>query len=205
MPACSQNGSVGPLTERPPTNGLTATTGAGAPRSASLMPGRARIGPIEMTGFEGPITIASASATACRTASDGGARSRPRSSTPSIGPRGPLDDHELLEGQPAPARLHPGRDRLVAHRQHARAHAQRLHHRLRAPRVSVLARAQALGSQQAHREVAVAEPEPVRASRAARARPSPARCRPRSPQPRSSISSASQYVTRSGSGETWTP
>ena len=71
MPACSQNGSVGPLIERPPTNGLTATTGAGAARSASRIPGRARIGPIEITGFEGPITIASASAIAWSTASDG--------------------------------------------------------------------------------------------------------------------------------------
>ena len=64
MPACSQNATVGPFNERPPTNGLTATTGAGAARSASRIPGSARIGPIEMTGFDGPITIASASAIA---------------------------------------------------------------------------------------------------------------------------------------------
>ena len=86
MPACSQNASVGPLIARPPTNGLTATTGAGAARNASRIPGSERIGPIEITGLDGPITIASASAIAWSTASEGGARSSPRSSTLSTGP-----------------------------------------------------------------------------------------------------------------------
>ena len=86
MPACSQNASVGPFSERPPTNGLTTTTGAAAARSASRIPGSASIGPIEITGLDGPITIASAPAIACSTASDGGAWSTPRSSTSSIGP-----------------------------------------------------------------------------------------------------------------------
>ena len=49
-------------------------------------PGSARIGPIEITGFEGPITIASASAIASRTAADGRAVSsraaRPRPPAP---------------------------------------------------------------------------------------------------------------------------
>ena len=77
MPACAQNSSVGPLTARPPTNGLTATTGAVRPATASRMPGSARIGPIEITGFDGPITIASASASAASTSGVGRARSMP--------------------------------------------------------------------------------------------------------------------------------
>ena len=64
-------GSVGPFTVRPPTKGLTATTGAAAARSASRIPGTARIGPIEITGFEGPITIASAPAIASSTSGVG--------------------------------------------------------------------------------------------------------------------------------------
>ena len=58
------NASVGPFSERPPTSGLTATTGASASLSASRMPGTARIGPMLAIGFDGPITIASASASA---------------------------------------------------------------------------------------------------------------------------------------------
>ena len=60
------NLSVGPLTTAPATNGLTATTGAAAPSISALRPGTARIGPIEMTGFDGPITIASAPSIAAR-------------------------------------------------------------------------------------------------------------------------------------------
>ena len=161
------------------------------PRSASRIPGSASIGPIEMTGFDGPITIASASAIACSTASDGGARSRPRSSTASIGPSARSTIMNSWKGSVrprAPTQVETG---CVAHRQHARAHAHRVHDRL--VRLGErCARAQALGSQQAHREVAVAEAEPVRRAPRARARPSPARCRPCRPQPRSSISSASQ-------------
>ena len=51
------NFSVGPLIARPATNGLTATTGAGLATTASRIPGTARIGPMLITGFEGPITI----------------------------------------------------------------------------------------------------------------------------------------------------
>ena len=48
----------------PPTTGETATTGAGAARSASAMPGTARMGPMEITGLEGPTMMARAAATA---------------------------------------------------------------------------------------------------------------------------------------------
>ena len=56
--------SVGPLTTSPATKGLTATTGAAEAAIASRMPGTARIGPMLITGLEGPITIASASRSA---------------------------------------------------------------------------------------------------------------------------------------------
>ena len=55
------NAAVGPFRTSPPTIGLTATTGAAAATSASWMPGTARIGAIEASGLDGPITIASAS------------------------------------------------------------------------------------------------------------------------------------------------
>ena len=54
------NRSVGPLSTEPRTSGETATTGAAAARSASAIPPTRRIGPIEITGFDGPITIACA-------------------------------------------------------------------------------------------------------------------------------------------------
>ena len=66
--------------------GLTATTGAGAARSASPIPGTARIGAIDASGFDGPITIAPAQAIASSTASLGRADSAPRNSSPSTGP-----------------------------------------------------------------------------------------------------------------------
>ena len=93
---------AGPLTGAPPTIGLTPTTRRARRASASTMPGTARIGPTEVTGFDGHTTTRSASASA--------------SSTPGAGraPAAPVvldgDDvaerlvaHEvLLEGQRAP-------------------------------------------------------------------------------------------------------
>ena len=49
------------------------------------MPGSPRIGPIEITGLDGPISTSSALASAASTAGLGGAASIPRSSTPSTG------------------------------------------------------------------------------------------------------------------------
>src|SRR5215210_1681409 len=83
------NGSVGPFTTAPPTTGDTPTTGAGAARSASARPGTARIGRIEMTGFDGPTTIARADAIASSAAAGGDAASTPSYSTPSTGPAPP--------------------------------------------------------------------------------------------------------------------
>ena len=50
------------------------------------MPGTARIGPIEASGFEGPITIARAWAIASSAAGLGAACSAPRNSRPSTSP-----------------------------------------------------------------------------------------------------------------------
>ena len=80
------NAAVGPLSTSPPTIGLTATTGAGAAISASRMPGTARIGAIETSGLEGPITIARAPAIAASTSALGRACSAPRNSMPSTMP-----------------------------------------------------------------------------------------------------------------------
>ena len=71
------NAAVGPLTTSPFTSGLTATTGASAWVRAFRMPSTARIGPIEMTGFEGPITIACAVVIAVRTSGVGRALRAP--------------------------------------------------------------------------------------------------------------------------------
>ena len=97
------NFSVGPLTARPATNGLTATTGAPAAAIASRIPGTARIGPIEITGFEGPIDDRLGGG---ERLADLGRRarraSRPSTSTPSIGGSDALDDQELLQARASP-------------------------------------------------------------------------------------------------------
>ena len=66
--AQSMNALVGPLSTWPPTIGDTATTGAGATRSASAIPATLRIGRTDTIGFDGPMTIARAPAMASSTA-----------------------------------------------------------------------------------------------------------------------------------------
>ena len=128
------NAAVGPLSTAPSTIGETATTGAAASRSAAAMPGTARIGRIEMIGLLGPMTIASAAAIASRTAAGTVAASMPRVLDAVDGPGGPLADHERLEVVPRAAGEHARADRLVAHRQHARADAEAGGQLGRAPR-----------------------------------------------------------------------
>src|SRR5579871_5233628 len=77
------NASVGPLTISPTTIGLTATTGAGVVLIASAIDFSASIGPIEMTGFDGPITTARAAAIALSASGVGDAAALPVNSTPS--------------------------------------------------------------------------------------------------------------------------
>ena len=59
-------------------------SGAGAERGTNIA--GSRIGPIDTTGLEGPITIARASAIASRTSGVADAARAPRKSTPSTGP-----------------------------------------------------------------------------------------------------------------------
>ena len=126
---------------------------------ASRTPGTARIGPIEITGFDGPITIS------VRTLErfehlDGRTRGLDAAQLDVLdGPGRALADHELLERVPGPARLHVRPDGLVAHRQHLRSYGER-----RAGLVDRLGQPGALGepagAAHAQREVSVAEVEP---------------------------------------------
>ena len=72
LPAQARQGPVGPLSTSPPTIGLTATTGAVEASIASRIAPIARIGPIEMIGFEGPMMIARAAPSASSGAGRGG-------------------------------------------------------------------------------------------------------------------------------------
>ncbi len=124
-PSAARNASVGPLTARPPTSGLTAITGASAAAIASRIPGTARIGPIEITGFEGPMTIVRRGGDRRE---DLGRRGRGRDPVEldALDRRlAVVEDQELL--QPAAPRggQDAGADRLFAHGQHRRRDAER--------------------------------------------------------------------------------
>ena len=153
------NDAVGPLSTSPPTIGLTATTGAAAPVSASRMPGTARIGAIEASGLDGPITIARAPAIAASTCSLGSRLLGAAELQALDRPGGAVADHELLKGAPALDAADPRAHGVVAHRQHARAHADAPVQSLkrRAGGGSLGEHARAL---HAPRQVAVAEVEP---------------------------------------------
>ena len=112
-------------------------------------PGTARIGPIEITGFDGPITIARAPEIASSTSADGAASLDPVEGDVVDGPCGALADHELLESVPVAARPHARADRLVAHRQDARADADRAPRAARAP-ASARARGEHAGARSMH-------------------------------------------------------
>ena len=154
------NAAVGPFRTSPPTIGLTATTGArrGEQRLADAGDGEDRGDRGERVGG----------------ADHDRARARDRREHLRAGLRllgaaelealddalGALADHELLERAPAGGRADPGAHGVVAHRQHPRAHADRLvqaRERRRRLQAVLLAQPRAL---QAPREVAVAEVEP---------------------------------------------
>src|SRR4030095_11123065 len=63
-PRAGRGAPAGPLTAAPPTIGLTATTGARVERSASTIPGTARIGPTDVTGLDGHKATTSAARSA---------------------------------------------------------------------------------------------------------------------------------------------
>ena len=153
------NGSVGPLTIAPPTTGETATTGAGAARSASARPGTARIGRIEITGFDGPTTIARAAAIASSAAAGGLAASTPSYSTPSTGPapRSRIMNSWKSTHRPrARTRVRTGASAIGSTRAPTPSARAELGQRLGQRR----ALAQPLGPAQPDREIAVAEVEP---------------------------------------------
>ena len=119
------NASVGPLTECPATSGLTAITGPLLARTASRRPGSASSGPIEITGFDGPITTASAAAIASSVSAVGVAFCDPLELDRLDRALTLVDDQELLQAATALRRGDEGPHRLLAHRQHPRCYAER--------------------------------------------------------------------------------
>ena len=125
MPSPRSSRSAGPFTGAPPTIGEIATTGAPLARSASRMPGTARIGPIETTGLLGQSTIALRRAQALDHA-----RARLRA------PRGrEIDAHDVVRSAVAhqvllevdaraAAARHQRGARILRHRQQLRRHAE---------------------------------------------------------------------------------
>ena len=154
------NASVGPFSDLPPINGLTATIGASAASSASRMPGTARIGPMLATGLDGPITISSAISIARPTSSVIGGVVGAAKLDPFERRLGVLEDQVLLEVPPLALRLHVGLDGLVAHRQDERVEPERGRDLARDAGQPV-ALVQQRRSQQAGGEILVAELEPV--------------------------------------------
>ena len=72
---------AGPDTASPPTMGLTAIVAARVASSASTRPGTARIGPIDVIGFDGHTMTASAAAIASSTPGAGRAAAAPATAT----------------------------------------------------------------------------------------------------------------------------
>ncbi len=79
-PRAAMNLAAGPLAGRSASNGLTATTLFFASRS--LMPGRARMGPMLVTGLLGPMRTVSSLSSCSRKAGLGRARSMPEKLMP---------------------------------------------------------------------------------------------------------------------------
>ncbi len=166
-------------------------------------PGTARIGAIEASGLDGPMTIAfapsmAASARALGCGLLGAAELEALHESLCT-----LANHELLEGVPAARRANPGAHRIVAHRQYPRAYADRFVQPLDRRRGG-RSLGEHPGPLKTPGEVAVAEVEPHLGAE----RSQPIHHREGvslSPQPRSSSRSASQKDSRSGSGETCAP
>ena len=180
--------SAGPFTGAPPTIGLTPTTRSRRATSTSRMPGTARIGPIEITGFDGQITIVSACSERLEHARRGpGRRRRPSKRTARTGDsaRSPTNHSCIASSSVRP----PSRSTVMRVRTAVVGHRQQLHVEL--PRARDLARdvgerrtrAEPLRAEQMGREVVVAEPEPGRDVVARRARRASRTSRPRAPSP----------------------
>ncbi len=152
------NEAVGPLSTSPPTIGLTATTGAGrraAPRRCRARRDRGDRGErVAGSDHDRPGVGDRRQRLLARPRLLGAAELEPLDQ-----PGGALADHELLEGEPAGTGPYPRAHRVIAHRQHSRAHADRLVQARQGGgrRESFGEHARAL---QAPREVAIAEVEP---------------------------------------------
>ena len=173
-----------------------------ASRSASRMPGtrqdradrdhRVRRADHDRAGGRDRVEHLRASARAARCR---------RTRRPRPGPRARSRIMNSWKAEPAAAREHP-RAHGSSHIGSTRArHAERRGHLARAPR-SARALGQPPRALQAERQVAVAEVEPESVAELAQRRPSLRTCRRRGPSRARRSRSASQKVTRSGSGET---
>src|SRR2546425_723231 len=92
---------AGPLTGASPTMGLTPMTGARVACRAATRPGTARMGPIDVTGFDGQTTTTSASAIASTTPGAGVASLAPAYGTSSA-PRAPTASRQLKVSSRSP-------------------------------------------------------------------------------------------------------
>ena len=110
-PSVWNSRSAGPRSAAPPTMGLTATTGAGAPRSASAMPGTARMAPMLRNGLDGATTIRSALAIAASTSGVARGRLGAPVAHRGHGVRVVAVDEVLLELEPAVRGQELGPDR----------------------------------------------------------------------------------------------
>ena len=153
--------SAGPLSAAPPTIGEIATTEERRAASRSSMPGSARIGPIDTSGFDGAITTTSASVSAASVAAVGrgivvepDARHRDAVSEPDE----VVLERDLLAG---PGERDHGPEPIVRHREHRELEAPRARD-LGRHRRQVGPLGEPGGPIEVRRQIAVAEVEPGR-------------------------------------------
>src|SRR3954471_4127954 len=202
-PAQAMNLSVGPFSTAPRTSGETATTGAGVLASASAIPDTARIGPIEMTGFDGPMMIAFAPFSAATAGAVARAAAAPRSSTPSTGPCARWRIMNSWKENHSPrAATHVRSASSVGGSTRAGTPSA-----VRSSSIASVSVAPAASRRARWRHTARSRSPRLNqtSSPSARSASMTANVSPARPQPRASMRSASQNVTRSGSGETCAP
>jgi hypothetical protein len=167
-PAQARSSSVGPFTERPPTSGETATTGARQERSAARIPVQGEDRADRDHGFEGPTITARASASASSTCAVGAAAAAPSNSTFSTGPAARSRiSHSCSPHQrpPVMTRVRTGASLIGS----TRAGTPSARRSASAAAVNVAPPARPARPRQADRQVPVAEVEPhVLAERAQR-------------------------------------
>ena len=165
--------------------------------------GSARIGPIEITGFDGPTTTARAVAIASSSSGGTAASAAPRNSTSSTGPAAPSRIMNAWKACHAPrARTHVRTGESAIGSTRAGTSSAR-----RSASATSVGRSPAASRRARHRQFARSRSPRLNhtSSPSARSWSITANVSPASPQPRGSMRSASQKVTRSGSGETSPP